>query len=327
VGAKVINVREEALRILREESEAIMDAGNRVDDGFLKAIDLLYNAKGHVVVAGVGKSGIIGNKIASTLASTGTPAFFIHPTEGGHGDYGMVTKDEVVLAISNSGNTEELMPLLPFTRRFGIKLIAMTGNLKSKLANAADAIINCSIKKEACPLNLAPTTSTTVTLALGDALAITLMKMKNFDEVSFAIRHPQGRLGKQLTLRVEDVMATDTRNPVIPLNATLKVALLEMTSNKVGLCSIVNEKGFLAGVFSDGDLRRCINRKDTDRILELPIKDVMTINPITITPDKMAVEAARIMEKMFITSIPVTDKANKPIGMIHIHELLQHNII
>jgi arabinose-5-phosphate isomerase len=323
----VLDIRSEALRILSEESEAIMDAGSRIDDGFLKAIDLIFNVKGHVVVAGVGKSGIIGNKIASTLASTGTPAFFIHPTEGGHGDYGMITTDEVILAISNSGNTEELMPLLPFTRRFDIKLIAMTGNLKSKLAKAADAVINCSIKKEACPLNLAPTTSTTVTLALGDALAITLMKMRNFDAEAFAIRHPQGRLGKQLTLKVEDVMATDTRNPVIPVNATLKEALLEMTTNKVGLCSIADSEGKLAGVFSDGDLRRCLNRTDTDKILETPIKDVMTKNPITITSDRMAVEAAGIMEKRFITSIPVTDKSNRLIGMIHIHELLQHNII
>jgi arabinose-5-phosphate isomerase len=239
----------------------------------------------------------------------------------------MITRKEVVLAISNSGNTEELMTLLPFTRRFGINLIAMTGNLKSRLASAADAVIDCSIEREACPLNLAPTTSTTVTLALGDAIAVTLMKMRNFDEEAFAIRHPKGRLGKQLTLRVEDVMSKDTRNPVIPFNATIKEALLEMTSNKVGLCTVVDEKGTLVGVFSDGDLRRCFQNMGTNHILDIEVSQVMTKNPITITKDKMAVEAERIMEEKFITAIPVLDKSNKPIGMVHIHNLLQENVI
>jgi arabinose-5-phosphate isomerase len=322
-----IDIKQEAVRVLTEEAHAILDAAGRIDGGFLKAVDILYNCSGHVVVVGVGKSGLIGHKIAATLASTGTPAFFIHPTEGGHGDYGMITEKEVILAISNSGNTEEILPILPFVRRFGIQLIAMTGNPKSRLAQHADAVIDCAIIKEACPLNLAPTTSATLTLALGDALAVTLMRMRDFDQEAFALRHPKGRLGKQLTLKISDVMATDKRNPVIPVNATLKVALLEMTSNKVGLCSIVGQDGKLAGVFSDGDLRRCLNRTDKNGLLDIPISELMSKNPTTISPDRMAVEAARIMEEKFITAIPVVDAENRPLGMVHIHELLQHNII
>lgn len=312
---------------MKEEAKAILDAGERIDGGFLDAVDFIYNCKGHVVVVGVGKSGIIGHKIAATFASTGTPSFFIHPTEGGHGDYGMITRKEVVIAISNSGNTEELMSLLPYTRRFGIKLIAMTGSLDSKLAKSADAVVNCSIEREACPLNLAPTTSTTVTLALGDAMAVSLMKMRDFDEEAFAIRHPKGRLGKQLTLKVGDVMSSDTRNPVVPINATLKEALLEMTLNKVGLCAVVNELGKLVGVFSDGDFRRCFQENDSKDLLNLPISKIMTPDPLTITKDQMAVVAERIMEEKFITAIPVVDDAHRPLGMIHIHELLHSNII
>ena len=322
-----IDIKQEAVRVLTEEANAILDAAGRIDGGFLKAVEILFSCAGHVVVVGVGKSGLIGHKIAATLASTGTPAFFIHPTEGGHGDYGMITEKEVILAISNSGNTEEILPILPFANRFGIRLIAMTGNPKSRMAQEADAVINCAIIKEACPLNLAPTTSTTVTLALGDALAVTLMRMRNFDQEAFALRHPKGRLGKQLTLRIVDVMATDKRNPVIPVNATLKAALLEMTSNKVGLCSVVNAEGKLAGVFSDGDLRRCLNRADKNGLLDIPISELMSKNPTTISPDRMAVEAARIMEEKFITSIPVVTDEGRPIGMVHVHELLQHNII
>lgn len=322
-----MNIRNEALRVMKEEAKAILDAGERIDGGFLDAVDFIYNCKGHVVVVGVGKSGIIGHKIAATFASTGTPSFFIHPTEGGHGDYGMITRKEVVIAISNSGNTEELMSLLPYTRRFGIKLIAMTGSLDSKLAKSADAVVNCSIEREACPLNLAPTTSTTVTLALGDAMAVSLMKMRDFDEEAFAIRHPKGRLGKQLTLKVGDVMSSDTRNPVVPINATLKEALLEMTLNKVGLCAVVNELGKLVGVFSDGDFRRCFQENDSKDLLNLPISKIMTPDPLTITKDQMAVVAERIMEEKFITAIPVVDDAHRPLGMIHIHELLHSNII
>ncbi len=322
-----MNIRNEAVRVLTEEAEALKKACKNVDDGFLAAVDLLYKCEGHVVIAGVGKSGIIGQKIAATLASTGTPSFFIHPTEGGHGDFGMITRKEVVIAISNSGNTEELMTIMPFTKRFGIKLIAMTGKLDSRLAKAADAVIDCSIEREACPLNLAPTTSTTLTLAMGDAVAVSLMKMRNFDEEAFALRHPKGRLGKQLTLKIEDVMSKDMRNPVIPVNATLKEALLEMTSNKVGLCAVVDEYGKLAGVFSDGDLRRCLQVANRDKLIDTPISEVMTKNPTTITKDRMAVEAERIMEQKFITAIPVVDEKQRPIGMVHIHELLTHNII
>lgn len=321
------DIKKEAERVLREEAQAILNSAGRINDGFEKAVNILFECKGHVVVVGVGKSGLVGQKIAATLASTGTPAFFIHPTEGGHGDYGMITQKEVILAISNSGNTEEILPILPFARRFGIRLIAMTGNPKSRLAQNADAVIDCAIEREACPLNLAPTTSTTLTLALGDALAVALMRMKDFDQEAFAVRHPKGRLGKQLTLKISDVMATDKRNPVIPVNATLKVALLEMTSNKVGLCAIVGEDGKLAGVFSDGDLRRCLNRADKNGLLDLPISELMSKNPTTISPDRMAVEAARIMEEKFITAIPVVDESSRPIGMVHIHELLQNNII
>ncbi|MBN2136041.1 MAG: KpsF/GutQ family sugar-phosphate isomerase [Acidobacteria bacterium] len=322
-----MDIIREAVRVLHEEAEALKRAANKINGDFTKAVEMIFNCEGHIVVVGVGKSGIIGQKIAATLASTGTPAFFIHPTEGGHGDYGMITKKEVIIAISNSGNTEELLPLLPFVKRFGIQLIAMTGNLKSKLADAADAVIDCSIEKEACPLNLAPTTSTTVTLALGDAISIALMDMRNFDEEAFAIRHPKGRLGKQLTLRVEDIMSRDTRNPVIPFNATIKDALLEMTSNKVGLCTVVDKKGILCGVFSDGDLRRCFQNMDKNGILDIQVSDVMTKNPITISRDRMAVEAERIMEEKFITAIPVVDSENRPIGMVHIHNLLQESII
>lgn len=307
------------------ETQAVSDLHDRIDQSFITACETLLACDGRVVVTGMGKSGHIANKIAATLASTGTPAFFVHPGEASHGDLGMITKNDVVLALSNSGNTAEVITLLPLIKRLGIPLISMTGDPNSALAQAAVANLDVSIAKEACPLNLAPTTSTTVTLVMGDALAIALLESRGFSAEDFAFSHPGGALGRKLLLRVSDIMHADNEVPRVAPETPLQNALLEMTAKGFGMTTVTNDKGKLLGVFTDGDLRRIIDSK-TD-ISTVNIDSVMTKNPKTVKHDMLAAEALTIMEKASITAVVVEDASNHPIGVLHMHDILRAGVI
>lgn len=307
------------------ETQAVSDLHDRIDQSFITACETLLACDGRVVVTGMGKSGHIANKIAATLASTGTPAFFVHPGEASHGDLGMITKNDVVLALSNSGNTAEVITLLPLIKRLGIPLISMTGDPNSALAQAAVANLDVSIAEEACPLNLAPTTSTTVTLVMGDALAIALLESRGFSAEDFAFSHPGGALGRKLLLRVSDIMHADNEVPRVAPETPLQNALLEMTAKGFGITTVTNNKGKLLGVFTDGDLRRIIDSK-TD-ISTVKIDSVMTKNPKTVKHDMLAAEALTIMEKASITAVVVEDASNHPIGVLHMHDILRAGVI
>ena len=312
-------------RTVAMETQAVSDLHDRIDQSFITACEALLACDGRVVVTGMGKSGHIANKIAATLASTGTPAFFVHPGEASHGDLGMITKNDVVLALSNSGNTAEVITLLPLIKRLGIPLISMTGDPNSALAQAAVANLDVSIAKEACPLNLAPTTSTTVTLVMGDALAIALLESRGFSAEDFAFSHPGGALGRKLLLRVSDIMHADNEVPRVAPETPLQNALLEMTAKGFGMTTVTNDKGKLLGVFTDGDLRRIIDSK-TD-ISTVNIDSVMTKNPKTVKHDMLAAEALTIMEKASITAVVVEDASNHPIGVLHMHDILRAGVI
>lgn len=307
------------------ETQAVSDLHDRIDQSFITACETLLACDGRVIVTGMGKSGHIANKIAATLASTGTPAFFVHPGEASHGDLGMITKNDVVLALSNSGNTAEVITLLPLIKRLGIPLISMTGDPNSALAQAAVANLDVSIAEEACPLNLAPTTSTTVTLVMGDALAIALLESRGFSAEDFAFSHPGGALGRKLLLRVSDIMHADNEVPRVAPQTPLQNALLEMTAKGFGMTTVTNNKGKLLGVFTDGDLRRIIDSK-TD-ISTVNIDSVMTKNPKTVKHDMLAAEALTIMEKASITAVVVEDASNHPIGVLHMHDILRAGVI
>lgn len=315
---------EDAKKVLEIESEAVRNLMEQLDDNFPKAVDLISKCKGRVIVTGMGKSGLIGRKIASTLSSTGTSAFFVHPVEGMHGDMGMVMKEDIVLALSYSGETEEMKKILLLIKRLGVKLITFTGNPDSSLAKEADAVLNVKVKKEACPFNLAPTASTTAMLALGDALAIALLDKKGFTEADFAAIHPAGVIGKKLLLRVEDVMRKGEENPLIDEDKRVKEALLVMTSTRLGAVSVVDKEGRLIGFFTDGDLRRRL-QKDRD-LLEKKISSVMTKKPTTITKRKLATEAVRILQEKKFDNIPVVDEDNRPIGIVDERDLLKEGI-
>ncbi len=310
--------------VLQKEAQAILALVDQLDERFTEAVDILYNCTGRVVVTGMGKSGLICKKIAATLASTGTPALFLHPAEAIHGDLGMVVRGDVVLAASNSGETEEINRLLPIIKRFGVKLISMTGNLKSVLAQNSDVVLNISVAEEACPLGLAPTCSTTVTLALGDALAVALIKRRGFQEDDFAALHPGGRLGRRL-LKVEDMMHVGVDIPVITEETPMKMAILEMTSKKMGVTSVVDNNARLTGVITDGDLRRLVER-DTN-FINRPARECMTRNPKVISKTELAEKALQIMEKYTITSLFVLDKRQHPYGIIHMHDLLKAGVV
>lgn len=312
-------------RTVAMETQAVSDLHDRIDQSFITACETLLACDGRVVVTGMGKSGHIANKIAATLASTGTPAFFVHPGEASHGDLGMITKNDVVLALSNSGNTAEVITLLPLIKRLGIPLISMTGDPNSALAQAAVANLDVSIAEEACPLNLAPTTSTTVTLVMGDALAIALLESRGFSAEDFAFSHPGGALGRKLLLRVSDIMHADNEVPRVAPETPLQNALLEMTAKGFGITTVTNNKGKLLGVFTDGDLRRIIDSK-TD-ISTVKIDSVMTKNPKTVKHDMLAAEALTIMEKASITAVVVEDASNHPIGVLHMHDILRAGVI
>ncbi len=322
-----VNGIEEAKRVLRVEACAILELADRVDENFSRAVDLLRHCKGKVVLMGMGKSGLIGRKIASTFASTGTPAFFLHPAEGANGDFGMLSKEDAVIAISNSGETRELIEILPLIKRYGNHLIALTGNLKSTLARSSDVSLDVHVKEEACPLGLAPTASTTAVLALGDALAITLMEEKGFKQEDFAVLHPGGALGKKLLLKVEDLMHVGPAFPRISEQALMKDAIFEITSKRLGVTAVCNQEGHLVGVITDGDLRRALE-KFSD-LLKREAREVMTKNPKWIERDALAAKAVQKMEEFSITSLFVFQQAGDkvPLGIIHLHDLLKAGVV
>ncbi len=316
-----------AKRVLEQEAQAVRSLIDRIGPEFEKAVELILKCTGKVVVTGVGKSGIIGRKIASTLSSTGTPAFFLHPADALHGDLGMLEMRDIVLAISKSGETEELLSILPVIKRQGNKLIVMTCNPNSSLARAADVVLDVGVKEEACPLGLAPTTSTTATLALGDALAVALLQSRGFKAEDFAKIHPKGALGKKLLLRVRDLMHVGEEFPKVQEEAPMKEVLLEMTSKRLGVTGVMNGGGELVGVITDGDLRRALEKFPD--LLTKRAKDIMTCNPKSIEADALAVEALRRMEEYSITSLFVFENPGDriPIGIIHLHDILKAGVV
>lgn len=316
---------ETAKRTIELELQAIHALKNNIDENFVTACKLILNAQGRIVVLGIGKSGHIGHKIAATLASTGTPAFFVHPAEASHGDMGMITQQDIILAISNSGTTTEIITLLPLIKRLGIKLISMTGNANSPLAKAADINLDISVKEEACPLNLAPTSSTTATLVLGDALAISLLEARGFTAEDFAFSHPGGALGRRLLLKVSDIMHTGDELPKIPAKTPLKQVLLEMSRAGLGIALAVDTNNKLLGVFTDGDLRRVLDRESDIR--ELTLDQVMTSHSKTAKADMLAAEALKIMDDHKISVLPIVDDQKNLIGVLHIHDLTRAGVI
>ncbi len=317
-------MKEFAQKVLDVEIEALKKLYDRIDDSFLKAMDILVSTKGRVVVTGMGKSGLVGRKISATLASTGTPSFFLHPAEASHGDLGMVGRDDTVIAISNGGETQELINILPVLKRFGVEIIAMTGKPKSTLAQYSDVVLDISVEKEACPLNLAPTASTTVTLVLGDMLAVTLLKMKNFKEEDFAQFHPGGSLGKRF-IKVADLMLTGDAIPFVMTGTRLLDAIPYISEKKKGMAVVIDGAKKLLGIFTDGDARRMIEKQMN--VNTLCIDDVMTKMPKTITADRMAEFALRQIEEFQITSLVVVDERDSVVGIIHIHDLLKAGIV
>lgn len=321
-------VTDTAVRVLRDEAAAILALVDQLDSGFEKAVQLIENSKGRVVLTGMGKSGHIARKIAATMASTGTPAFFLHPAEGIHGDLGMVTADDVVVAYSNSGETAEVLNILPSLKRIGAKLIAVVGRTESTLARNADAVLNAGVAKEADSLGLAPTSSTTAALALGDALAVTLMERNHFTADNFAVFHPGGALGKKLLLTVEMVMHKGEENPCIGEDSSVKDALFVMTDKGLGAVSVLDGDGKLIGLLTDGDVRRGLNQGED--FLALPVAKAMTVHPQVISADRLAAESLHIMENHKphpITVLPVTDRDGRAIGMVHITDLLKQGVV
>ena len=316
---------DEGRRVLEIEARAVQALIQRLDEKFTKAVDLLVQCKGKVVVSGMGKSGHIGQKIAATFASTGTSSFFLHPAEGVHGDLGMLARRDALVAISNSGETQELLQLLPYVKRSGIPIIGLTGRMNSTLAKNADVALDVSVDEEACPMGLAPTASTTATLALGDALAVALLQKREFKEEDFARFHPGGTLGRRLLVKVKDLMHTDADIPVVEASVGGMAAMLEMTAKKLGMTTVVDQEGELVGVITDGDLRRCIQR-GTD-LVKMTAKDLASPYPKTIGPDELAASAVELMERFSITTLVVTEDGRTVRGVIHLHDLLKKGIV
>ena len=315
-----------AKAVIDTEAQAVQRLASRIDGSFTEAVATMLHCEGRIVVLGMGKSGHIGHKLAATLASTGTPAFFVHPGEASHGDLGMITAKDVVVALSNSGETDEILTILPLLKRLHVPLIAMTGNVHSRLAKAADHHLDVSVDKEACPLGLAPTSSTTATLVMGDALAIALLESRGFTEADFALSHPGGRLGKRLLLHVADIMHHDQGIPRVPVDAGLSEALAEISRKGLGMTVIVNTDNTVAGVFTDGDLRRLLDHGEVN-INKLRIKDVMIANCKTIPANILAAEALQIMESKRINAFPVVDATNQLIGALSMHDLLRAGVV
>ncbi len=312
--------------VLEIEARGITSIIDRLDDNFARAIELLHGCRGKVVVTGIGKSGLIGRKISATLASTGTPSFFLHSGDAVHGDIGVVMKGDLILAVSNSGDTEEILKLLPHFKRHEFKLIVMTGKPDSTLAQAGDVVLDVGVAEEACPLGLAPTASTTAALAMGDALAVVLLEKKGFNEEDFAIRHPGGILGRKLLLLVEDLMHRGDQVPLVGEETQMKEALFEITSKRLGVTGVVDGHGSLVGVITDGDLRRGLESKGD--IFKLKAKDMMTRHPKTVAAQTLAAEAVAVMEQYPITSLFVLEDGSRtPLGVIHLHDLVKAGIV
>lgn len=314
-----------AKNTLKIEIDSMIRTMNNISESFEKAVDIILECKGRVVVVGMGKSGIIGKKIAATLASTGTPAFFMHPAEGVHGDLGMLVKGDVVIGISNSGETQEMKAVIPVIKRLGIKMIAIVGKPDSTLGKASDCVLDASIEREACPLNLAPTASTTVSLALGDALAVTLLECRGFKEEDFAMFHPSGALGRRLLTTVEELMHTGHEVPVVSESNTVDYAVNEINIKRFGCTAVVNGTGELTGIITDGDLRRAIGKYGT--INNMLVSDIMTHNPKMIIKSELAAKALNIMEEYKISSLFIIDENNKPEGILHFQDLLKSGIV
>ena len=319
---------EHAREVLRMEAEAILELVPRIDENFAAAVNLILECQGRTVITGMGKSGLIGRKMVATLASTGTPSFYLHPAEGIHGDLGMVTASDVVIALSNSGETGEVLNILPSLRRIGAKIIAMVGNANSTLGKNADVILDVGVSKEACPLGLAPTSSTTAALAYGDALALALLKKHNFTASQFAIFHPGGSLGRKLLLTVGNIMHKGEENPTVLADTTVQEALFVITDKGLGAVSVVDKNGIMQGVLTDGDIRRGLS-KGVD-FLQRPVSELMTANPKTITEDKLAAQALHLMESNKpkpITVLPVLDENRKVIGLLHMTDLVRQGVV
>jgi len=315
---------DKAKEVILKEAEAVRAMADHLNGNFEKAIELLYNTKGRVIISGIGKSGQVARKLAATFSSTGTPAFYIHPTEGVHGDMGMVLSGDVAIVISKSGDTDELIKLLPIFKRLGVQIIAITGDEKSPLAQESDVVLDASVECEACPLDLVPTSSTTAALVMGDALAVVLLELRGFTADDFSFIHPGGALGRKL-IKVGDIMHTGEELPIVKQAANFREMLLEMTSKRFGLAIIVDDAGKLAGIFTDGDLRRTIEQYQNP--LSLTAGQIATTNPKRISQNILAATAVALMEDFNITSLIIIDNQNCPIGLIHLHDLLKAKVV
>ncbi len=317
------NIKREIKNVLKEEANALLKC--KVDKRFEKAVDIILNCKGKIIVTGIGKSGLIGQKISSTFSSTGTPSIFLHPVEAVHGDIGIIMKNDVCLIISQSGETEEVIELLPSLKRLGIPIIAITGRKNSTLAKRADCFLNSYVEKEACPMGLAPTASTTLQLAIGDSLSVVLLKLKKFKKEDFAMLHPGGSLGKKLILKVKDIMHIGDEVPKVYFNTKLKDAMLVMTNKRFGCVAITDDNGYIMGIFTDGDLRRLFEKNENP--YNLLMKEIMIKNPKTINEDELAATALSKMEKNAITVLLIPDNKNRLKGIIHLHDILRSGVI
>lgn len=315
-----------AKKVLKIEADAVLALTEKLDSSFEKVVELIYNSKGRVVVTGIGKSGLVGKKIASTLSSTGTPAFFLHPVEASHGDLGMVTSDDVIIAISNSGETEEIVGLIPFLKRFNVGLISMAGNPDSTLSKAADVTLDISVKEEACPLGIVPTASTTAAIAMGDAIAIALLIKRGFNEEDFAFFHPGGSLGKKLFIKVKDLMHAGDALPAVSPDVSMTAAVMEISSKRLGVTMVTDTDNMILGIVTDGDLRRGIERWGK-AFFDMKAGEVMTKNPQAISEDELAAKALSIMESRSITSLVVPDAEGRAKGIIHLHDILKKGIV
>jgi arabinose-5-phosphate isomerase len=315
-----------AKKVLINESKAIAKLVGRINNDFARTINLLSRSKGRVIVTGMGKPGFIAQKVSATLSSTGTPSLYLHPAEALHGDLGRVTRDDVIIAFSNSGETEEVVKLIPIIRKIGARLVAITGNKKSTLAKNSDLVIDSSVDKEACPMGLAPTTSTTAMLALGDALAIALLEKKKIQPKDFALYHPGGALGKRLLLKVDDIMRSKGKTPIVKKNTRVKDVLLKITKFRAGSASVIDDRGRLIGIFTDGDLRRHIE-EGGEGLLDKKVWEVMTKSPITINQDCLAAEAFEMLRDREIDEIPVVDSKNRPVGVLDVQDILKAGLV
>ncbi len=318
-------ILERARRVLEIEARAVAALIPRLGEQFVRAVEILYECKGRVVLTGMGKSGFIAKKIAATLTSTGTPALYLHPAEGVHGDLGMIVRGDVVVAVSNSGNTAEIMEIVPALKRVGVKLIALVGNLHSALAKESDVALDVGVDEEACSLNLTPTASTTAALAMGDALAVALLEKRGFKEEDFAGLHPGGRLGRRLILRVRDLMHAGSEVPIVSEETLMRDAILEISTKRLGMTIVVDGEGRLAGIITDGDLRRGLEKHSN--LLERQAKECMTRYPKVIDRDELAARAVQLMEQYNITSLLIIDPIGRPDGVIHLHGLLQAGVV